>query len=49
MYTRILVSQLVVLVIAIGLGFAISAALAYLMSRRLGLLDTEPVPTEPRG
>ena len=38
-----------ILVIAIGLGFTISAALSYLMSRRLGLLQTEPAATEPRG
>ncbi len=43
------ISAVGILVMAIGLGFALSAAIAYLMSRRLGLLGTEPAPTEPRG
>jgi hypothetical protein len=39
-----------ILAIAIGLGFALSAAVAYVMSRRLGLLETAAsAPTEPRG
>ena len=36
------------LVIAIGIGFTLSAGVAYLMSRRLGLVGAEPAHTEPR-
>jgi hypothetical protein len=42
-------SAIGIVVIAIGIGFGVSAALAYLMSRRLGLLGPEPAAAEPRG
>lgn len=38
-----------VIVIALGVGFGISAALAYLMSRRLGLLSHDTSAVETRG
>ena len=42
-------SAIGVIVIALGIGFGISAALAYFMSRRLGLLSHETATMEPRG
>ena len=38
-----------VVVIALGVGFLVSSALAYMMSRRLGLLATVDATTEARG
>ena len=42
-------SAIGVIVIALGIGFGLSAALAYFMSRRLGLLGPESATMEPRG
>jgi hypothetical protein len=36
-------------VIALGIGFGVSAMTAYVLSRRLGLLSGETAPVEPRG
>lgn len=42
-------SAIGVIVIALGIGFGISAVIAYLMSRRLGLLGPASPAMEPRG
>ena len=41
-------SAIGIVVIALGIGFGVSSALAYVMSRRLGLLESA-APAEPRG
>lgn len=38
-----------VLVLALGVGFVVSAAASFLLSQRLGLLDPPPAPREPSG
>lgn len=37
------------LVIALGVGFLVSAVVAYVLSRRFGLVDPSATPVEPRG
>jgi hypothetical protein len=42
-------SAIGIVVIALGIGFAVSAMTAYVLSKRLGLLSGEAAPVEPRG
>jgi hypothetical protein len=42
-------SAIGIVVIALGIGFGVSAMTAYMLSRRLGLISGETAPVEPRG